>query len=368
MKLLLINNGAALYRQGIYKLMDAEFGCDWVFGKPDDDIKQMDFSVLKGHVTLGRIRQLFNGKMYWQKGVVKQIFKDYSHYIVIGEERNLSVWIFLLFSLFTRKKKVYFWTHGAYGKEHGIKLFVSNTFARMTDGAFVYSNYARDILIKRGFSPERIFTIHNSLDYDKQIELRNSGLSSDVYARHFGNNNPVVIFIGRLTKVKKLDILIDAIARLREEGKHYNLVFVGNGSEHQALEEKMKSLGLNEVVWFYGACYDEKTNAELIYNADLCVAPGNVGLTAMHTMVFGTPVISHNNFPYQMPEFEAIHPDETGDFFEYDNVNSLAQVVQKWFDNHKDREATRQACYKEIDTQWNPQFQIEVLKKGLTSK
>lgn len=37
-------------------------------------------------------------------------------------------------------------------------------------------------------------------------------------------------------------------------------------------------------VWFYGSCYDEQTNAELIYNADMCVAPGNVGLTAIHAM------------------------------------------------------------------------------------
>lgn len=108
-----------------------------------------------------------------------------------------------------------------------------------------------------------------------------------------------------------------------------------------------------------------KKNAELIYNADLCVAPGNVGLTAMHTMVFGTPVISHNNFPWQMPEFEAIHPGETGDFFEMDNVDSLARTINQWFDSGKSREEVRHACYHEIDTQWNPKFQIEVIKNLL---
>lgn len=67
-------------------------------------------------------------------------------------------------------------------------------------------------------------------------------------------------------------------------------------------------------VWFYGSCYDEQTNAELIYNADMCVAPGNVGLTAIHAMTFGCPVITHSDFKWQMPEFEAIHPGKTGDF------------------------------------------------------
>lgn len=59
------------------------------------------------------------------------------------------------------------------------------------------------------------------------------------------------------------------------------------------------------------------TNAEFIYNADLCVSPGNVGLTAMHSLVFGCPVITHNCFEWQMPEFEAIQPGITGDFLRW---------------------------------------------------
>ena len=60
-----------------------------------------------------------------------------------------------------------------------------------------------------------------------------------------------------------------------------------------------------------GECYSEETNAKLIYNADLCVAPGNIGLTAIHVMMFGCPAITHNDFKWQMPEFEAIKSMET---------------------------------------------------------
>lgn len=346
--------------------MDSTFGCDWIFGQNDDDIKQMDFTTLKGNVTLGRIIKFFGGKLYWQKNVVNAAFKDYSHYIVIGDERNLSVWGFLLLSMLYRRKKVFFWTHGAYGKERGLKLFISNLFFKLVYGSFVYSNYARNLLIKRGFPPERLFTIHNSLDHDKQVELRNSDLSSDLYQRHFDNKNPVLIFIGRLTKVKKLDLLIEAVKILKEQGNLFNLVLVGDGSERESLSRQVEKCGLINQVWFYGACYDEKTNAVLIHNADLCIAPGNVGLTAMHTMVFGTPVISHNYFPWQMPEFEAIRVGETGDFFEMDNVESLAGTIHRWFRKNTDREDIRKACYQEIDMNWTPQFQIEVLSKGLS--
>ena len=159
-------------------------------------------------------------------------------------------------------------------------------------------------------------------------------------------------------------MIADAVAELKNIGEEYNLVFVGDGSEKAPLMTKVGALGLQKQVWFYGACYDEKQNAELIYNADLCVAPGNIGLTAMHSLVFGTPAISHNDFKWQMPEFEAIKVGQTGDFFERNNVQSLADSISKWFAEKKDkREEVRQACYKEIDTNWNPYYQINLIKK-----
>ena len=116
-------------------------------------------------------------------------------------------------------------------------------------------------------------------------------------------------------------------------------------------------------MWFYGACYDEAANAELIYNADLCVAPGNVGLTAMHSMVFGCPVLTHNDFPLQMPEFEAICENETGSFFKRNDIESLADAISDWFGyNGSRRETIRRNCFKEIDTQWTPNHQMNILK------
>ena len=83
-------------------------------------------------------------------------------------------------------------------------------------------------------------------------------------------------------------------------------------------------------------------------------------------MVFGTPCITHNDFPYQMPEFEAIKEGVTGSYFERDNVNDLAGQIDRWFDdNGLKRDEVRRACMKEIDDEWNPYFQIEVLKKNL---
>lgn len=363
-KLCLINNTAPRYREAIYRAIDVEYDCDWYFGHTKTDIKEMDISCLKNvtyYKTVGNPE-----KWYVKWGTLRLLFKrKYQTYFSLFSTRSITDWVFIWLAFkFFKKKKFYIWTHGWYGKETGRDAKMKLWLYRNVTGTFVYGDRAKELLIKEGVPAEKIFPIHNSLDYDKQLELRKSISASSIYQEHFGNANPVIVFIGRLTKVKQLDMVVDALANLKQRGEEYNLVFVGDGVERGSLELRVESLGLRDSVWFYGACYDEKTNAELIYNADLCVAPGNIGLTAMHVLMFGCPAISHNDFAWQMPEFEAIKVGETGDFFERNNVESLSSTISKWFAEKKDkRDDVRQACYKEIDTNWNPYYQMELIKK-----
>lgn len=363
-KLCLFYDTAPRYREAIYTQIDNDYNCNWYIGEVSTSIKEMNLDLLK---SVKRFKIVGNyNKAYWQKNLIGLLFSSkYETYFVGAETRAISKWIFFfLASTFFKKKKVYVWTHGYYGKESANELKLKNWLYRHVTGTFVYGNYARDLMIAQGIPEEKVFTIHNSLHYDQQKALRESIVPSKIYNEHFCNNNPTIIFIGRLTKVKKLDMVIDALSKLKEKGENYNLVFVGNGVEKQNLEAKVSELGLQNNVWFYGACYDEKQNAELIYNADLCVSPGNVGLTAMHALVFGCPVITHNCFKWQMPEFEAIQSGVTGDFFEMDNVEALADCISHWLATKAtDRDAVRKACFNEIDTQWNPYFQMDVIKK-----
>jgi glycosyltransferase involved in cell wall biosynthesis len=270
-------------------------------------------------------------------------------------------------SLLYRRKKVFIWTHGWYGKEKRIeKILKKIMFHLPNGGVFCYGNYARNLMIKEGFNSKKIFVIHNSLFYDKQIEIRNYLKETCIYKNHFNNGNKNLFFVGRLTAIKKLDLILKAIIICRNRGTEYNLTFIGDGERADELKSLTKRLGIENQVWFYGSCYDEKELSSLIYNADLCVAPGNIGLTAMHSMVFGTPCLTHNDYPYQMPEFEAIKEGKTGTFFKRDDVNDLANKIDDWFKlNGAEREVVRKSCMDEIDREWNPYFQIEVLKKNL---
>lgn len=367
-KLLFVMNMAPKYVESSYKLFDQEFDVLWCFGKNDTDIKEMDHSLLKKVYVLP-VRHFYKGA-YSLKGLFSLAFRNkIDNYVLIGQPALISTWVLpWIIKVFYPKRKVLFWSHGWYGKEGKIKTILKKLYYKPADKVLTYGDYARNLMINVGFSPNKVFAIHNSLNHNEQVALRNTIKPSTIYKYHFKNDNPVLFFVGRLTPVKNLSLLLYAVKMLKDNEKYYNVVFVGDGSERESLNNLAKKLGLEEETWFYGACYDEKTNAELIYNADLCVAPGNIGLTAMHVLVFGTPALTHNDFKWQMPEFEAIHEGETGCFFERDNVESLAETITKWFKEKRNkREEVRRACYKEIDDNWTPEYELKVLNKALQS-
>ncbi len=346
-------------------MLDNTYECDWYIEDIDTGVKMFDKTELK---SVYKLPVIFIGRLYWVRGLLLLLKKDYDVYFMLGATGNVSL---LVFSIIKRilypRKRIYLWTHGYYGKEGRIeKFFWKRPLLKMADGVFVYGNYARNLMIEDGFDKNRLFPIHNSLDYDEQLQIRKQIKVSSIYKDHFGNDYPVIIFIGRLTVVKRLDMLIDALNLLRAKGESYNLVFIGDGVEGDNLRSMVERYGLKKQVWFFGECYSEKTNAELIYNADLCVAPGNIGLTAMHVLMFGCPAISHNDFAMQMPEFESIKAGITGDFFEHGDTESLALTINKWFRvNRENRKLVRENCYKEIDDNWNPYYQMELIKTHL---
>jgi glycosyltransferase involved in cell wall biosynthesis len=345
--------------------IENNFDTYWYFENANTGCKVFDKNELKHSYSLHVVKL---GSYFWDKGLVSLLRKDYDNFLITGATRNLSLYTMLLAKcIFFRKKKIYLWSHGYYGKESWIqKKIINHLLFSMADGNFIYGNYGRNLMVEDGIIENKLWTIYNTLDYDRQLEIRNNIKPSDVYQQHFDNDNSVLIFLGRLTPVKKLEQAIEALGKLRDQGKLFNMVFVGDGGEREKLESLVKTLSLTEKVWFFGACYDEAQNAELVYNADLCVAPGNIGLTAMHVLMFGCPALTHGDFKWQMPEFESIQEGKTGSFFERGNVNSLASKINEWFSAASyDRNSIREACYKEIDEKWNLHVQLRILKEHI---
>lgn len=356
------------YRRPIFNLLSRSESPEYTIVSGHDSeivIKKLPSSYKDIPPTDGGIRWKFV-KNYWflnrflfQPGIFKySLSKDVDTIIFLGNPYFISTWISAVLARIAGKKVV-IWSHGFLRPENNLKGLIRATFLNLAHEHLVYGGYAKKNMVKRGFKPDKIHLVYNSLDYDNQRALRESPRPPSLSL--FDSNVPVFGFIGRLTKQKKIDILLDVLARLNE-GKHRaNLLIVGDGEERANLEKKVEELGLSQSVYFYGACYDEEMIRRLVLLMNVVVAPGEVGLTAIHALTFGVPVITHNNFNEQMPEFEAITDGQTGSFFDYDDpMNALYATLETWLFEIPKGEKEKD-CYRVVDERYNPYHQKKII-------
>lgn len=365
MKLCCFFNYPPLYRESIFRQLDETFDCRFYFGRTVEGMRQsgiakLDFSIFRHQpVEFANIKK---GRLLWRRKLLRLAFADFDAYLLTWDT-CLSYPLFILLARMMGKK-VYAWGHGVKDKTHpGWPL--DRWMINRLDGFFTYGERGRERMIELGFPADKIHTVYNSLSTPVDPESQLS-LKSDVLSRHFGNDLPTVVFTGRLTRVKRIDALIEMAAHHRREGLEYNLLIVGDGPERRALEEEAVRLGMTDRVWFYGECFDETRLNTLLYNSDLCCSPGNVGLTALHAMTYGVPVISHDDFTTQMPEYEIITPGVNGDLFKAGDQADMERKVSAWLSSHADaqsREAVRRECHAAINGRWNSLSQIEVFRR-----
>jgi glycosyltransferase involved in cell wall biosynthesis len=366
-KIACIFNYPPHYRENIFLKMEENLDCDFYFGNIEEgNIKKINNKLFKTSVKYLKTKKLFHN-FNWISGMTSVLFKKHDYYILTADPFILSNWIFLILNM-PLKKKVYLWGHGWYGREGKLKRLVKLIFFKLSDGVFLYGNYAKNLMESEGIDSNKLHVIYNSLNYDLQLKIRNSLKPSGVFKDFFKNDNPVLIFTGRLTKVKNIDLLIESHDLLNKKGIKLNVFILGDGSEKQALEALVKTKGLKNNYWFFGACYDEQKIGEFYFNAHVCVSPGNVGLTGIHSLTYGCPVITHNNFTKQMPEFEAIENLKTGCFFKEDDVEDLSNCIQTFLKESLNRDVVRQNCFKVIDKYYNPNYQIKLLNKIINNK
>jgi len=362
------------YRDCLWRVLasDSEIEFHHFFGNPiSKGIKVIDFTSPEWKDHRHQIHQLRNirirGLLIWQFGVIREVFRSrWDALIFLGDLHILSTWIAAAVARILGKP-VYYWTHGVYGNEGRLKFFFRKLFLSLANKYLIYGHHAKDLLIDSGFDASKFYVVNNSLDYDEHLKIRDKVLDPNFYSsrKYFKNPDlPILIFIGRLTPQKKLELLIHAVRRLNAEADVVNLIVVGDGSMKETIEEL--SAGFDETIKLYGPCYDEMEIGHLVANASLCVSPGNVGLTVIHSLSFGTPVLTHNNFSNQMPEFEAIEDGVCGAFFEENSLESLVQCIEVWMNKKSEEEEKMiQACHLRIDSLFNPYYQLSMFKSAL---
>ncbi len=104
-----------------------------------------------------------------------------------------------------------------------------------------------------------------------------------------------VVTVGRLVSQKRIDVVLEAMARLKEiDGKAVPLTVIGDGPLRGPLEEHTERLGLTGHTRFLGEVEPAKL-VDAIGDADVFAFPAvgeGLGLAAAEALVLGIPVVA----------------------------------------------------------------------------
>ena len=255
------------------------------------------------------------------------VLRRYKPKIVITEFsfKYLTFWVLFLLKFIFRYKLI-FWCHGIPNSELNrpfktIRGKLSLIFYRKADAIIVYS-YKRASILQNNLNSTKVFVAANSLFTDKIFTIRNklSSIGKKKLRDNLGYKERYhLVYIGRLTKEKRLDLLIEVFSILKKK-IDVALHVIGTGSEIETLEKAKKEF---KNIYLYGEIYDEQKSGELIYASDLMVITGSVGLSILHAYSLSIPVVafkSINNVPPHGPEIELLGNLQNGILSEM-NVN-----------------------------------------------
>ena len=376
-KILFITNFFPSYRKSIWEKLlnnnkaDVKFYFDPI---QNEGIQVEDLFFSESNKLKNSFKEVKNfyffGRVIWQSKIIKEcLLASFNQAIFIGDMNILSTWIGLLICR-VRNKKTILWTHGFYGNENYIKRLLRILFYSLGNKYLLYEQRGKKLMIKAGFDSSKIFVIYNSLDYGLQKKYFETYQKNNIKKEFtFFKNSKLktILFLGRLTSVKKIDLLIKSLKKLNSQKVNFNLLIIGEGPQ-ESLLKKMSKEGLEKGwIYFYGKTYEESELSKLIYSSDLMVSPGNTGLNSIHTLSYGTPVGTHNNFDKQMPEAAIIEDQKTGFFFNENDSDDLSIKIDLWFSKFNIN-LTRAERRRIIDEKYNPEFQIKEIQKALDVK
>jgi glycosyltransferase involved in cell wall biosynthesis len=155
-----------------------------------------------------------------------------------------------------------------------------------------------------GADAEKVTVIPYGLDVDAFARSANPG----TFRREIGaEDEPLVGFIGRLTRQKGVDVLLRAFARVERKHPTVRLLIAGDGPDRPMLEVLAQSLGLRQAV-FLGWRNDA---ADIMADVDLLAVPSRwegFGLVTLEAMALAKPVVASR--VSALPEI--VVPGETG--------------------------------------------------------
>lgn len=102
------------------------------------------------------------------------------------------------------------------------------------------------------------------------------------------------LFVGRIIKVKNIDLILKTLQYLNEKNIDFQMIFVGIGQDLEYYKNKVKELNLQNKVIFTGSVDDDLLKS-IYYNSDLFLFPSifdNDPLVVVESALFDVPSLT----------------------------------------------------------------------------
>lgn len=170
----------------------------------------------------------------------------------------------------------------------------------------------------------KIQVIHNPINQNDILEKSNEKLN-------FNKKKLNIVAIGRLTKIKGYDILLQAHNRLIKEGLNYTLMILGEGEERKNLEKYIKENNLENNTELLGF---KENPYPYLKEADIFVSSSRYEgypLVLCEAICLGKPIIATK---CTGPK-EILENEKYGLMAEVENVDDLAEKIKKLVSNEE---------------------------------
>ena len=254
---------------------------------------------------------------------------------------------------------VILWGHGYSKAETRLRKLLRDQVAGLATALLFYDQTTAQRAIDDGWRPEQVFAAPNAID---QTPIRTASDAwrdapgrLDSFCREQSiEGREVMLYVSRLAPENRLDLLIEAVAKLRDQWPRLLVAIVGNGAEEQArLERLAAEQGVADHFRFLGAIYDEQQLAPWFLASRLFVYPANIGLSLLHAFGYGLPVVTSSQIEAQNPEIVALRDGQNGILYEQDNPTALADALRRLLADDTLRQQMSLAARETVEQQFN---------------
>jgi glycosyltransferase involved in cell wall biosynthesis len=213
----------------------------------------------------------------------------------------------------TRSGLLGFWGHGANFQAvggNGWRERLKACTIGLSDWWFAYTALSVERLLAAGYPKERITCLNNAVDTAQLGRWRQEITESEIEKtrRSLGlRGRHTAVFIGSLHPHKRLDFLLQAADRLRDELGDFELIVIGDGLLKPMLLAHASSLEWLKVV-------GPKHGRDKVLHAalgDVILNPGMVGLGILDSFSLGLPLVT-TDCGIHSPEIAYLRPGQNG--------------------------------------------------------